>query len=531
MQSVQAPGSYVSPYRGVVKHGDKFSHFDVYVDPEHQKDGYWIFSPGNEELAYQRGFRAPELLLLAELREPGKGAPDDIKLRWIPGAKDMFFPERHVSAKQHIAAIALERRLFGLPSLDTSTVPVYPCDFYGKLLHHRRGVTTVSSKSCITCHKQKERCDKAVPDCKTCVRRGKLCQYPPDGRMRTFYHPANITPGSQKSSRASKSQKSRADNMKPSATSSGFSDNKMEREPYSKVATFLAEVKEGPQHMMAAAETGKTNAYTSREIVQPSPVSSQSKGTSVEQGRPPHFQASIAALIGYDSSSDDEAGADLPEAERGPAELDGVDHITPSLNDDAGVGVPDLPSVDHTSPSPNSEVDIGPPEMDEDLAELDRLFGVVPVSLGLNDCAGIGLPAFEGALAELDSLFNVESAYLGLNYDYGATLPDLDFTINGTIDPQLLAATPYSDMMEGLTPQTDEVVTPESHEKAWEMAPEDAAILRQIGEDLAVEFGKETLNLPIPCMDCEQMEQHTVDCNINSELLFPHLSRVRALPF
>lgn len=418
------------------------------------KDGYWMFSPGYEELAYQRGFRAPELILLAELREPGKATPDDINLRWIPGTKDIYFPDRHLNAKQHLAEIIIERRLFGLPPLDTSAVPVYPCDLDGKLLPYRQGVPTVCTRSCGFCHDRKWGCDKKVPACEECVKRGIICEYPPDGRVRTKYIPASVAPEAQNPSTSSDTAENGAEKINPSASFSEVSNNlgtspHGNREEFQHLLAFRFSAKAGPYREVAAAETGLLNTPAFHETVQPGPQSSRSPSafrqetprtllsTPSEQGGQRDPPSSIAEIIGYDS--DDEAGINLPDVHEGVAETDSL----------------------HCSEVPQ----------------------------------------------------NVDG-------DASATLPELDFTINGSIDPSLLVPMAHADMMELSTPQTDEITTPVADEHPWGMHPYDFAILKKIGEDLAVDFPEETMNLPVACIDCGQMEDHIPDCNINSKLSF-----------
>lgn len=103
--------------------------------------GYWRFASDGEgqedALAFSNGFTNPEQVLSAVGR--GDNGPwETIELTWYPGSLDTWQYRRQGTASQHIAEIAEERRLLGLPHTLAGDLAVSSLHSSATASHRRR---------------------------------------------------------------------------------------------------------------------------------------------------------------------------------------------------------------------------------------------------------------------------------------------------------------------------------------------------------------------------------------------------------
>ena len=104
--------------------------------------GHWRFGSDNsvEEIRAQAdGFENPEERLFA-YNHGAHGRWTDIKLTWFPGEMETLRVRRTGTAARHMADIAEERAILGLPPLQADEVPVStPNKTFGSLYCSARG--------------------------------------------------------------------------------------------------------------------------------------------------------------------------------------------------------------------------------------------------------------------------------------------------------------------------------------------------------------------------------------------------------
>ncbi|KAL5408270.1 hypothetical protein PMIN03_006633 [Paraphaeosphaeria minitans] len=134
-----------SVYNGheVYPNGD-FRNFVIDVHEHAKQYGHWRFG-GQENLSQQEtrafciGFQSPEHLLIAYNHGAHGPWHREIILKWIPGNTDIYQVVRSGTAGQHMATIAQERTLLGLPPLLAHEIPGYPISLHPALQLCREG--------------------------------------------------------------------------------------------------------------------------------------------------------------------------------------------------------------------------------------------------------------------------------------------------------------------------------------------------------------------------------------------------------
>jgi len=118
---------YHSAYHGTALDPDgNFSHFVRTIDNSHQRRGYWKFaSVEDDRRAHARGFSTPEEVLLEQDRS--LDSFDHIILRWVPGSENAS-PRGILSgtARLHLMTMYELRMLLEQPLSLRGQVPVYP---------------------------------------------------------------------------------------------------------------------------------------------------------------------------------------------------------------------------------------------------------------------------------------------------------------------------------------------------------------------------------------------------------------------
>jgi hypothetical protein len=127
---VSAPGRYYSAYPGAIATDTKgnFTNFILMPDECHRKNGYWVFTTGDDQLrAYARVINNPEAILCAA--ERGDNPQHDISMSWRSGWVDTNITGNMTgNAGQHLKEIYDMRGHLGEPLSFCGQVPRYPVD-------------------------------------------------------------------------------------------------------------------------------------------------------------------------------------------------------------------------------------------------------------------------------------------------------------------------------------------------------------------------------------------------------------------
>ncbi|KAJ4353975.1 uncharacterized protein N0V89_005707 [Didymosphaeria variabile] len=112
-----------------------FLGFSLNIHEHAKQYGYWRFADDIENRhairAHNYGFRKPELLFSAYNQNARGLWHVEIKLTWYPGEKDPYQVRRTGTTGQHMANIAEERTLVGLPPLLAHEIPVRDFEILG----------------------------------------------------------------------------------------------------------------------------------------------------------------------------------------------------------------------------------------------------------------------------------------------------------------------------------------------------------------------------------------------------------------
>ena len=106
-------------------HGD-FVEFSTNIHEHAKQYGYWRFASDsrNDVQAYIAGFQNPEQLFSTYNNGVRGTWHVEIKLTWYAGETDPYQKRRTGTTGQHMANIAEERKLLGLPPFLATQVPV-----------------------------------------------------------------------------------------------------------------------------------------------------------------------------------------------------------------------------------------------------------------------------------------------------------------------------------------------------------------------------------------------------------------------
>ncbi|KAK7190221.1 hypothetical protein DPSP01_006753 [Paraphaeosphaeria sporulosa] len=141
----QQEWSHRSIYNGHESHPDgEFRNFVKDVHDHAKQHGHWRFGfqaniLHHETRAFRVGLRNPEQLLIAYNHGARWPWHEEIILTWIPGSTDPYQVARMGTVRQHMATIAEERAVLGLPPLLAHDIPKYLISLHPALQLYREG--------------------------------------------------------------------------------------------------------------------------------------------------------------------------------------------------------------------------------------------------------------------------------------------------------------------------------------------------------------------------------------------------------